>query len=485
MIAVLAATIEEAGPLIKRFGARLLCDEPFATYRFDADGNRPGGLVILSGMGPVRAGDATRYAVQKRGVRTLINVGACGSLGTAVEGTILAVDGVVAGDAPGAPVVTVDPGPWGDLPRARLVTVAEPVFGGARRDALADVADGVDMEGAAVVEAAGELGVRCLLVKGVTDLAADGDRAALRKNLAPVSEKIADVVVAGLPALEQVRHGLIGRLMALIRVEHSIFSLPLLFAGAWIGAGNALPPLRTVGWVVVAGVAARGLGMVANRILDRDIDALNRRTVTRELAAGTMTPLAGWSLALVALAIYLLACSALGMLCLRLSVIPAAMLVGYSLLKRFTAFCHFGIGACMAMAPVGAHVAVRGDLEVSAPLLLLAGFAFFWISGFDIIYALQDMDSDRENGIRSIPARLGAVGAQWVAGAAHGLAVAALLGLWWVQGGQMAPGVLVALSLLAFIAAYLPGIPMAIRFFPISAIAGVAGALVPMAGGWL
>jgi 4-hydroxybenzoate polyprenyltransferase len=481
----MVATIEEAGPLIERLGARLLRESPFATYRFDAKGDRPGGFLIVSGMGSGCAADATRYAVVKRGVRTLVNVGVCGSLGTAVAGTVFAVDGVVAGDTPGAPVVPLDPGPWRGLPQARLVTVVEPVFGGARRDRLAGVAQIVDMEGAAVVRVAGELGARCVLIKGVTDSAADGERETLRSNLAAVSEQVAGVVAEGLPALGQVRRGLIGRLMALIKVEHSIFSLPLLFAGAWIGAGNCLPPLRTVGWVVVAGVAARGLGMVANRLLDRDMDALNRRTVTRELASGTMTPIAGWSLALLALVVYLFACSALGMLCLRLSVIPAVMLVGYSLLKRFTVLCHFGIGACMAMAPVGAHVAVRGDLEVTAPLVLIAGFAFFWISGFDIIYALQDMDSDRENGVRSIPVRLGAVGAQWVAGAAHGLAVAALLALWWIQGGQMVPGVLVSVSLLAFMAAYLPGIPVAIRFFPISAIAGVAGAFVPMVGGLL
>lgn len=407
------------------------------------------------------------------------------SAGGAGIGSVLAIDGVCDGDHPGVLGIPLDPGPWRHLATARLASVAEPVFDDERRAALAKRARFVDMEGFAIALVAGELGGWCHLIKGVSDSASEGDRETLLRNLAMVSAKVAEAVVEGMPGLGQIRRGLVGRLMALIKVEHSIFSLPLLFAGAWIGAGNRLPPLRAAGWVVVAGVSARGLGMVANRLLDRDIDALNRRTSTRELAAGTMTPLAGWLLAALALAVYLFACSALGPLCLKLSAIPAAMLVAYSRLKRFTAFCHFGIGACMALAPLGAHVAVRGDLEVTAPVILISAFAFFWISGFDIIYALQDMEFDREHGVRSMPVLLGAGGAQWVAGVTHGLAAAALLALWWIQGAHAVPGMMASISVLALVAAYIPVIPLPVRFFPVSAVAGVAGAFVPMMGGTL
>lgn len=485
MIALLAATIDEARPLLRRLAARPLKDKPFALYRFDASASRPGGLFILTGMGPEAAAAAAEHALGECGCDTLVNFGVAGALtdGCAV-GSVFAVRAVADGDAAAARLIpTLSGGAWARLRAARLASVAAPVFDPVRRAALAARADLVDMEAYAIARAAAARGARCILIKGVTDLADGAGRDVLHRNLAAVSETVSDAVVAGLGSLAPVRGGLLGRLLTLVKVEHSVFSLPLLFAGAWLGAGNRLPSWPVVLLVAVAGVAARALGMVANRILDRDLDRLNRRTARRELAAGTMEVRSAYALAAVALAVYATAAALLGPLCLALSPIPAALLIGYSLLKRHTALCHFGIGACMAMAPLGAHVAVRGDLAVAAPVLLLAAFAFFWISGFDVIYALQDVDSDRQTGVRSLPVRLGPRGALWAAAAVHAAATAALVGLWLAQGRGGWAGALTAVAAGAMAAAYLPFIPLPTRFFPISAIAGVAGALAPIAGG--
>jgi 4-hydroxybenzoate polyprenyltransferase len=136
----------------------------------------------------------------------------------------------------------------------------------------------------------------------------------------------------------------------------------------------------------------------------------------------------------------------------------------------------------MALAPLCAFVAAAGHLHFSAEMVLLAVFAFCWISGFDIIYALQDVASDRETGVRSIPGSLGAARAQAVAAAVHALAVGAMCWLWYRVGGGPLPGAAVAVSIVGFALAYCPRVPLPTRFFPVSVIAGVAGAIVPLLG---
>jgi 4-hydroxybenzoate polyprenyltransferase len=165
-----------------------------------------------------------------------------------------------------------------------------------------------------------------------------------------------------------------------------------------------------------------------------------------------------------------------------LSPVPAVPLIAYSLLKRFTNLCHFGIGLCLALAPLGAFIAASGSLALNTEVILLALFAFCWISGADIVYALMDIDSDRKTGVHSIPASLGTGGAQVVAAVVHLAAIACLVSLWLALGGGAGPGAAVAVSALALGAGYLQRIPVGVRFFPIFAIAGVSGSLVPLMG---
>lgn len=275
-------------------------------------------------------------------------------------------------------------------------------------------------------------------------------------------------------------------LLNFTKVEHTIFSLPLLFAGMYLGASHRWPSLGVILLIVLAGIGARVLGMATNRIFDRKLDALNPRTAARELPAGKMSLTTAGLVALAGFLVYLVACIGLGPACTMLAPIPAIALIGYSLLKRVTSLCHFGIGLSMAFAPLGAYVAGSqlpiDQIEASLQIILLAVFAFCWISGFDIIYALQDIDSDRNNGVFSLPAKLGAPKAQLVAALVHLVGLACLAGLITQLQTQLVAWIAFGIALIAEITAYLPQIPLEKRFFPISAVAGIAGACVPLLG---
>ena len=158
------------------------------------------------------------------------------------------------------------------------------------------------------------------------------------------------------------------------RIEHTAFSLPLIFTGAWLGAGNRFPSVGMMLLIVAAALGARIFGMAMNRVFDRQIDRLNPRTAGRELPAGKMTVGMALAIASTGLIVYLMACWILGGWCLILSPIPLVPLLGYSLLKRFTPFCHFGIGLCLALAPLGAYVAAAGHTRFSGAVILFSGF---------------------------------------------------------------------------------------------------------------
>jgi len=232
--------------------------------------------------------------------------------------------------------------------------------------------------------------------------------------------------------------------------------------------------------IAVAGTGARTFGMALNRIFDRNLDALNERTASRLLPRGHLSLAKAYGVAAVGLLAYLGACAGLGRICLLLAPVPVLPLMLYSLLKRFTNLCHYGIGVCLGLAPLGAFVAVTGSLDFSREVILLALFTLAWISGFDIIYALLDIDADRRNGVHSLPASLGSTGAQWIAAATHAVAGTALYWLWLSAGGGIAAGIALGVALTTMAVAYWQRIPIHVRFFPVSAIAGVAGAMVPM-----
>ncbi len=272
----------------------------------------------------------------------------------------------------------------------------------------------------------------------------------------------------------------LGHILNFTKIEHTAFSLPLIFTGAWLGAGHRFPSIAVLLMIVVAAVGARVFGMAMNRILDRHIDRMNPRTANRELPAGKMSVGSALGVALGGLSVYLVACWLLGGWCLVLAPIPLIPLTGYSLLKRFTPLCHFGIGLCLALAPLGAFVAAAGHAQFSGTVILFAGFVFFWLSGADIIYALMDIDFDRRHRIHSLPAWLGAGGALRVAAGIHLLAWFILVAVVLNAGGGVMAWMALAVSAIFFVLMYVPSIPVPNRFFPISTLAGIAGALAPM-----
>jgi 4-hydroxybenzoate polyprenyltransferase len=212
-----------------------------------------------------------------------------------------------------------------------------------------------------------------------------------------------------------------------VKFGHSVFALPFALTSAWLAA-QGTPAPRVLALVVVCAVAARTAAMAFNRWLDRRIDVLNPRTRGRELPQGVLGARAVLVLVVLASLSFLAGAWALNPLCGALAPPVLAVLLAYSAFKRFSAAAHFALGLALALAPLGAWVAVRGDLAGDlAPPLLLALAVLTWVAGFDIIYACQDEAFDRSHGLHSIPARFGAARALQLSSVLHGLTLLALL----------------------------------------------------------
>jgi 4-hydroxybenzoate polyprenyltransferase len=214
----------------------------------------------------------------------------------------------------------------------------------------------------------------------------------------------------------------------MIRFSHSVFALPFALASASLAANVAGVTGRQVLWIVVAMVAARSAAMGFNRLVDRAIDARNPRTAARELPTGALAAREVGLFVAISAAAFVLAAAMLNPLCLALSPIALAIVLGYSYTKRFTAASHLVLGLSLAVAPVGAWLAIAGRFD-PVPLVL-AGAVLLWVAGFDTIYACQDAEFDRAAGLHSIPARLGVPRALVLSRAMHVVAVALLAALY-------------------------------------------------------
>jgi 4-hydroxybenzoate polyprenyltransferase len=216
--------------------------------------------------------------------------------------------------------------------------------------------------------------------------------------------------------------------LEMIKIEHTLFALPFAFLGAVLAA-NGLPTLRQVLWIVVAMVGARSAAMAFNRIADRNFDARNPRTATRALPAGLLSAGFVWGFTIISAAIFLVAAAMLNRLTLLLAPVALVSVLLYSFTKRWTQLSHLVLGWCLSIAPTGAWIAVRGEIGSAIPLLLSL-VVLLWTAGFDVLYACQDYDFDRREGLRSIPARVGIGRALWIARALHAAAFVALVWLY-------------------------------------------------------
>jgi 4-hydroxybenzoate polyprenyltransferase len=236
--------------------------------------------------------------------------------------------------------------------------------------------------------------------------------------------------------------------LEMIKIEHSVFALPFAMVGMMWGSlvalNRAWPGWAPFLWIVVAMVSSRSAAMAFNRIADRNVDALNPRTRMRALPSGLLRLRQANLFFYASVAIFLLAAAMLNSLALSLAPIALIVTLGYSLTKRFTPLCHFVLGLSLGIAPAAAYIGAAARLD--GWVVALSGAVLFWTAGFDIIYALQDEEFDRQHGLRSLPETLGKSHALGVSRVCHALAVGLIVlagylfeaGTWWYLGAGFA-----------------------------------------------
>jgi 4-hydroxybenzoate polyprenyltransferase len=237
--------------------------------------------------------------------------------------------------------------------------------------------------------------------------------------------------------------------LEMIKWEHSVFALPFALCGAMLAARGA-PSAHQLTWIVVAMISARSAAMSFNRIADASLDAANPRTRMRAIPAGLLTLHFVWNFVIVASAIFMVAAWELNRIAFFLSPVALAVLLLYSYTKRWTRWSHVVLGFALGMAPAAAWIAVRGSLDPR--ILLLTGAVTFWVGGFDVLYACQDFEFDKQAGLHSIPRYCGIGKALWIARGFHAVMLCLLSALVWVFGlGPLAvAGVCVVFVLLAY-----------------------------------
>jgi len=238
-------------------------------------------------------------------------------------------------------------------------------------------------------------------------------------------------------------------ILEMIKFEHTVFALPFAFTGAVLAA-NGLPSWRTILWITVAMVGARSAAMGFNRWADRQFDAENPRTKERALPRGLVTPFQVVLFTALSSAVLIFAAYMLNPLSFYLSPVALTTVFFYSYTKRFTFLSHAFLGLAICLAPIGSWIAVSG--KIAAPALVLGGAVLFWLLGFDILYALQDIEFDEKAGLHSIPRRFGIRRALWISRTAHAITMAALF---WLStllslGWYYLAGICIALCLIIY-----------------------------------
>jgi 4-hydroxybenzoate polyprenyltransferase len=209
-------------------------------------------------------------------------------------------------------------------------------------------------------------------------------------------------------------------ILEFVKIEHTLFSLPFVLIGYILAHEQFINELETskfgidLLWIIMAAIGARGLAMALNRIIDRDIDAVNPRTANRHLVSGSMSMKTAYTLCILFVSMLIIGAWQLNTVALMMSWLPVLVFVIYPYTKRYTWLCHFWLGICLGIAPAGAWLAVAADVHgwgaitdyLWCPEILFISLGvMLWIAAFDINYARMDIESDRENGVHSFPAR--------------------------------------------------------------------------------
>lgn len=275
------------------------------------------------------------------------------------------------------------------------------------------------------------------------------------------------------------------KFLSFVKIEHTLFSLPLIYSGVLLGSRGAMPSVGLLILVLTAATGARTVAFALNRIIDRHIDARNPRTASRDLPSGRMTLWEASWVMFAGLALYFGSAYLISDFCFYLSPIPLAIFIIYPTMKRYTPLAHFGVGLGLAMGPLGGWFAVSPSFENLAEPALLSLFTLFWVAGFDIIYATLDEEFDRRESLYSFPARFGKAKALRFSALFHFIAFGFLVALFFYS-----PLSLMALPLL-LLTGYLLYLEqkkaddVELAFFKINAVAGFSVFGMILVGVWL
>ncbi|MGH7802536.1 MAG: 4-hydroxybenzoate octaprenyltransferase [Thermodesulfobacteriota bacterium] len=217
-----------------------------------------------------------------------------------------------------------------------------------------------------------------------------------------------------------------------VKVEHTLFSLPLILSGSFL-AGRGLPDIKVLMLIILAAFGVRTSALGLNRIIDREIDKRNPRTMGRELPSGKISLWESCAIVGVGVLIYFISAYFICDLAFYLSPIPLLIFTLYPYMKRFTSLCHFGVGLGLSLAPLGGWIAIKCSFANIFPSILLSLFTFFWVSGFDIIYATLDEEFDLQSGIFSLTSRFGRKKALFISAILHLFAFLALIILYFSE----------------------------------------------------
>jgi len=269
-----------------------------------------------------------------------------------------------------------------------------------------------------------------------------------------------------------------------IKFEHTLFSLPLIFAGSFLAWGG-MPDLYLLLLIILAGAGARTAALAINRIIDRKIDSENPRTSGRELPSGKISLLNAYVITIAGLIVYFVAAYLICDFVLLLSPIPLVVFIVYPLMKRFTTLCHFGVGLGLALAPLGGWVAVTCSFRGILPGVVLSVFTFLWVSGFDIIYATLDEDFDKQRGIHSMVSAYGKDTALYVSGLLHQAAFFSIAFLYFLIFKTIAAGVMLAVIAILLYLEHRKSANVDLAFFRINILVGFAVFLFVLSGLYL
>lgn len=267
-----------------------------------------------------------------------------------------------------------------------------------------------------------------------------------------------------------------------IKVEHTLFSLPLIYGGVFL-ASREFPSVKFLLFILLAAIFARTVAITANRIIDAEIDKRNPRTKNREIPRGKISYKKAILILLFSLSGYFIIAYSISLFCFTLSPIPIVVFIVYPYLKRFTPLAHFGVGAGLSMGPLGGWFAIKNSFDGILPGILLSLFTFFWASAFDIIYSTLDEEFDRENYLYSLPSKYGTKKALQISAALHFISFLILV-LIFIQFslGSIAFLFLVTTGILLYLEHQYAEKNVELAFFKINALVGFTVFLMIISG---